>query len=327
MRSINRKETREIGGYLEMEEFLGKEYYSGLHKLNLARTSFVWLLRYIDHKRIFLPEYLCDTVNESAKAAGHTLVPYRLNKSLHPVWGKEGEPAENDILYLVNYYGQLSEDDIISYRDTYSSVIVDNAQAFYDRPVQGVHTIYSVRKFFGVPDGAYVATDLDINTDDLERDHSEERVRYLVGRLEKTAQEFYGDMRAADDAFSTEIPRRMSLFTENMLKGIDYEAVRLKRCANYQTLSRLLPSNNPFNRIEPVCPFAYPFYHEDGVRLRKYLVEHKIYIPTLWSFLIDDEHDGTLEKDWSENILSLPIDQRYDAEDMEFIADTIRSFG
>ena len=316
---------REIGGYLEMETFTGEEYFPDLYKLNLGRTAFVWLLDNIEHDRVFLPTYICDSVNESALNAGYKLVSYDLDENLQPVW-KDEMPSENDILYLVNFYGQLREDEIKSYRDSYSKVIVDNAQAFYDRPVNGVHTLYSARKFFGLPDGAYVATDADTNYDSLPQDKSQDRVRYLVGRMEDTAREHYSEMLSANETFSTEVPRKMSLFTQNMLRAIDYEAVRAKRCRNYETLSRLLPGDNPFNRYMPVCPFAYPYYHEDGVALRKYLAERDIFIPTLWSFLIDKMPEDSFEYKWSSNILSLPIDQRYDEEDFKIMAETILAY-
>ena len=35
---------REIGGYLELEEASGKEYYEDLYRVNLGRTAFLWLL-------------------------------------------------------------------------------------------------------------------------------------------------------------------------------------------------------------------------------------------------------------------------------------------
>ena len=318
--------NKEIGGYLEMETFLGKEYFNDLYRLNLGRTSFVWLLQNIEHERVFLPKFICDSVNKSALDAGFELVSYGLDENLTPLFDKCGEPGGNDILYLVNFYGQLSSDEIKNYKKTYPNIIVDNAQAFYDAPVEGVHTLYSARKFFGLTDGAYVATPGSTNYDSLPADKSQDRVRYLVGRMEDTAREHYSEMLAANETFSTEIPRKMSKFTQNMLRAIDYEAVKKKRCENYEVLSNLLPNDNPFNRRTPECPFAYPFFHEDGVAVRKYLAENNIFIPTLWKFLIEEMPEDSLEHQWSANILSLPIDQRYSEEDLKIVADAIRNY-
>ena len=35
---------KEIGGYMELEEFSGQEYYPELYKVNLGRTALLWLL-------------------------------------------------------------------------------------------------------------------------------------------------------------------------------------------------------------------------------------------------------------------------------------------
>lgn len=317
---------KEFGGYIELETIRGEEFYPKLHKLNLARTSFVWLLDHMEHDRVFLPEFLCDTVRESAENAGYRVVNYRLNEDLEPVWGPEGRPGKEDILYLVNYYGQLGDDGIKRYRDEYKRVIVDNAHAFYSRPVEGVHTIYSLRKFFGVPDGAYVAGDTGASEEDLPLDRSRERANALIGRLEECAEKYYAQAKAAEEGFSTETPKRMSLFTQNIARGIDYEGVRQKRISNYLALHEALKSENPFTRTVPECPYAYPYHHRDGMALRKYLVEHMIYIPVLWAHLIDDEHRGSLEYEWSSEYLVLPVDQRYTEEDMRYIAHVINNF-
>lgn len=315
--------TKEMGGYLELERFRGEEFYPGLHKLNLARTALVWLLDHIDHSRVFIPEFLCETVRESAEAAGYDIVSYRLDDNHAPVWGEEGAPDDDDILYIVNYFGQLSETDIVRYRDDFAKVIVDNAQAFYDRPVEGVHTIYSLRKFFGVADGAYAASDICASAEDLPLDRSGDRVVYLAGRLEGSANEFYMRSKSAEDGFSNETPKQMSLLTQNIIRGIDYDAVQAKRVANYKALDSFLRSDNPFTGKVPACPYVYPFYHKDGMNLRKRLVEKSIYIPVLWAPLIDKEHEGSNEYDWSANILCLPVDQRYDADDMRYMAELI----
>ena len=317
--------TKEIGGYLEMEAFRGEEFYPDLHRLNLARTAFVWILQHTEHKRVFLPGYICGTVIESAQNAGFDPVTYRIGEDLRPVWGAEGAPGSDDILYVVNYFGQLTAGDIEGYRDSYNRVIVDNAQAFYERPVEGVYTIYSLRKFFGVADGAYAAADIKASAEELPYDRTGDRVRYLAGRLEEGANEYYMDSKAAEDGFSNETPKRMSLFTQNMAKGIDYEAVRMKRRENYAALDGLLGSRNPFTSRVPECPYVYPYYHEKGIRLRKHLIANRVYIPTLWDTFLNDKYKGSLEYDWSANILCLPVDQRYDENDMQTIAGLIRS--
>lgn len=39
-------------------------------------------------------------------------------------------------------------------------IILDNTQSFFQKPISGIDTIYSCRKYFGVPDGAYLSTNI-----------------------------------------------------------------------------------------------------------------------------------------------------------------------
>ena len=319
---------KEIGGYMELESFRGKEMYGDLLKFNLGRTAFVWLLQNIEHDRVFVPEYICDSVPSSAEKAGFDVVRYELDDELRPVWGAEGAPKDNDILYLVSYYGQLTEDRIKEQHAKHPLLIVDNAQAFYDAPLKepGIHTIYTPRKYFGVSDGGYVASDILAGYDSLPEDRSGGRMKHLTGRLEEDARSHYSEMLEVSDTFADEIPRKMSKLTENILKATDYDFVRERRLSNYRILKDLLPGDNVFTRNEPSCPFAYPYYHKDGIRLRKHLAEKNIFVPTNWSYLIKKLPEGSLGYDWSANILPLPVDQRYGEEEMKIIAEAVLSY-
>lgn len=323
--------TKEIGGYMELEHFRGEEKYGDLYKFNLGRTAFVWLLKNIPHDRVFIPEYICDSVPVSAEKAGYKVVRYRLDEELKPVWGEEGAPSDNDILYLVSYYGQLTEEQIRAYHVDYPVLIVDNAQAFYDAPVRepGINTIYTARKYFGLSDGAYVATNAPGAAEDyvrLDTDCSGSRMKHLSGRFERNARDYYSDMLAVSSTFSDAKPMKMSPLTENFLSAIDYNYVQKKRQENYLTLSVHLSNSNPFTHSMPSCPFAYPFYHENGIELRKYLASQNIFVPTNWSYILKAMPADSLEYKWSADILPLPVDQRYGREEMEIIANAIKSF-
>ena len=55
---------KEIGGYLELEELGGREYYPELYKVNLGRTALLWLIESRKIERLILPYFLCDSVAE-----------------------------------------------------------------------------------------------------------------------------------------------------------------------------------------------------------------------------------------------------------------------
>ena len=92
------------------------------------------------------------------------------------------ELDEDEWLYVVNYYGQLTDKDIFELKKKYGRVILDNAQAYFQRPAAGIDTIYTCRKFFGVSDGAILYTDSK-KDGDLPYDESFARINFLVGRF------------------------------------------------------------------------------------------------------------------------------------------------
>lgn len=66
---------------------------------------------------------------------------------------------------------------------------MDNAQAYFQEPIDGFETLYTCRKFFGVPDGAVLYTDKQIEINEVDQSYT--RMHFLLGRYEKTAGEFY----------------------------------------------------------------------------------------------------------------------------------------
>ena len=87
----------------------------------------------------------------------------------------------------------------------------------------------------------------------------------------------------------------------------------------YARLAELLGDRNRLSVRLPEGPYAYPFYCENGPAARKALAAGGIYIPTLWPEVPED----IPERDYVDNILPLPCDQRYGAEEMIRIAEEL----
>ena len=52
---------KEIGGYFQLEEMPGEEYYPDLYRVNLGRTALLWLLKSRRCRKILLPYFLCES--------------------------------------------------------------------------------------------------------------------------------------------------------------------------------------------------------------------------------------------------------------------------
>ena len=244
---------------------------------------------------------------------GYDFECYNIDSNFMPIFNRMID--KNEYLYIVNYFGQLNKTRVVYLKQKYCQIILDNAHAFFQKPISGIDTIYTCRKFFGVPDGAYLSTEVKIKND-LEIDISKDRMAHVLGRYEGMASDYYKKFQNSDESFKNEPLKYMSNLTHNILGAIDYERVRQIRNENYAYLESKLGSYNKLHLITPNGAFAYPFYMENGIEIRKALAKKKIYIPTLWPNVINEMLQDTLEYNYAANILPLPCDQRYIVEDM-----------
>jgi dTDP-4-amino-4,6-dideoxygalactose transaminase len=144
---------------------------------------------------------------------------------------------------------------------------------------------------------------------------------FLLGRYERTASEFYADYSANNKFFKNEPIKKMSKLTKNLLHAIDYRDVEQKRKENFEYLNKKLGNKNLLT-LKP-AEFMYPFMIKNGAELKKRLQAEKIYIPTLWPTVFELTGKEDMEYKMAENILPLPIDQRYTIDDMEYMCSKI----
>lgn len=313
---------KEIGGYIELDTYNLPLYHEDAIALNCGRNCLAYLIQSKHIKKILLPKFLCSSVEDVCKRENVEVEFYSINNELLP---ENVSLREDEWIYIVNYYGQMNNETISLLLEKYKRIIVDNAQAYYQMPVEGVDTLYTCRKYFGVSDGAFLYTNKRLN-EELMRDESFERMHYLLGRFERTASEFYSEYSNNNHFFVNEPIKEMSKLTINLLHGIDYEFVKKRREENFTLLYNEFEDINKLNLIIPEGAFMYPLYLENGAELRKKLQENKIYVPTLWPDVFKYCSESELEYDLAKNILPLPIDQRYTKDDMSYMVGLIRKY-
>lgn len=311
-----------IGGYFSLELPLFKEYHQGAIKLNTGRNCLEYILRCRHYKKVYIPYYTCDVILEPFHKLGieytfyHINLDFEIADDIHPQMGEA-------ILYT-NYYG-LKQKYVEILAERYGQkLIVDNTQAFYAKPINGIDTFYTCRKFFGVPDGAYLYTDKLLD-EELEQDVSYERMSFLLKRIDLGAEAGYADFREQSHLLIGQPIKRMSKLTERLMQSIDYEKSAHTRRNNFCILHELLKKTNK-NRItldDNAVPMVYPYY-SDKERLREYLINNKIFIARYWPNVLEWCQSGDWEYQLSENLVFLPIDQRYNEEAMEIILNLIK---
>lgn len=310
----------EIGGYIELYQNKSTLYHNEAVPLNSARNCLAYLIEAKSICNIRLPKFLCSSVEQICQRYNIKITYYTGKGDLTQHFGEK--LSEDEWLYLVNYYGQLSNGKIAEIKKQHDKLIVDNVQAYFQMPVKKVDTIYTCRKYFGVPDGAFLYTDSKIGRK-LEQDKSADRMEHLLGRYEGRASKYYPFYLKNEENFYQLPLRKMSKLTDNLLRGINYEENRLIREENFSYLHGRFEGMNCLRLIIPTGPFVYPLYIKNGDKIREILRAKGIYVPIFWPEVIQKCKENDLEYDLAKNILPLPIDPRYSVKEMKFLADQI----
>ena len=309
---------KEIGGYLELERFTGPMLHEKALALSSGRACLSYLIEQRKIRKIALPDFNCDIVEAVCRAHEVKIRFYPVEANLRP---KTLQTEEDEWLYLVNFYGQLSADELQRIAAYVPRLIMDNAQAYFDLPLKGVDTLYTCRKFLGVPDGGFLYTEAPEKT--LPADESRERMGFVLGRFERPAGEYFAAAAQNNDDLSME-PKSMSELTKNLLHAVDYDRVKTKRTENFRLLHEGLGSVNCLNLRETEGAYAYPLMLPEGQKIRKKLIEQKIFVPMLWPNVPEQQPADSEACRLAEQILPLPCDQRYGAEEMAFIIKAVR---
>lgn len=317
-----------IGGYPELELRKGEHYHKDAIKLNTARNCLEYILLARKYRKVYVPYYTCEAVFEPFRKPGVSckMEFYHINEQLDP--SELPELKEGEAFLYTNYFG-LKQDTVERLASLYGNrLIVDNSQAFYDMPLPGIDTFYSARKFFGVPDGAYLYTDRfldDYHGVEIEPDISYDRMQALLKRIDLDAEEGYCDFQEVERLLCEQPIKRMSKLTEAILCNINYEGVLTSRRDNYSILDRSLfhKQNIHIKLNDKAVPLCYPFL-TTSTELRKNLIENRIYIPTYWHNVIAECKKTNIEYNYATNLIPLPIDQRYNETDIERIINIIK---
>ena len=312
---------KSIGGYFELELPQGKEYHSQAIALNTGRNALEYILRVRGYKRVYLPYYSCDVLLEPFAKLGIDYTFYPINASLEAVF-QSSLNSDEAILYI-NYFG-LKQSHVEALAQRYGKqLIVDNTQAFFTQPIDGIDTFYSCRKFFGVPDGAYLYCDQELDAD-MDQDYSWERMAHLLKRIDVSAEDAYADFRETEGTLKNNPINNMSPLTHCIMSSIDYSTVVERRRQNYQQLDKALGNKNgmPLTLSAGEVPMIYPFLTTNK-QLRERLIDNKIYVARYWPNVLDWCDKKGIDFQLATQLLPLPIDQRYGEEDMKRIIELI----
>lgn len=309
-----------IGGYQGLElPLIDNNTVRGMIKTNSARSAIKLVLSSSEANKVWLPAYTCDAVVEAANDVGLAVEFYRIDSSFDIDTALQLKLDE--LILIVDYFGLCGEAIKRSRsRFEHRQMIVDCSQAYFSEPTDSLATIYSPRKFFGLPDGGLLySNDSRVKQPEQRDRSSESRMVHLISRLTHSPETAYQQYIEAEKAISNMPVQGMSCLTERLLYSVDYQRARKARARNALYLHERLGQYNQLNiKIdEAIGPLCYPFLPNVETASKAELISQRVFIPTYWPEVLSRVEEGSFEWDLVANGLFLPCDQRYQEDDMD----------
>lgn len=313
--------------------------------LRSGREALRWLVRQLGAARtIHVPAFGCEALWEAFE--GFEARPVEV--------GKDGAPqparvaalhAPSSVLLDVPLFGwpqraQVAE-AITAFEARGGVVITDLSHGLLSGDIpRGARGVASLRKWFGLPDGG-VAWGVEPPAEPsdgesfsrLRLDAQRAKARWLeTGEGDKDSL-FLGPLREAEELLSERgRVSALSGVSRALLEAVDWSSIVDRRRANHDRLREQLPSGlEPF--APPLGPQTVPLglpvllpNREERDRVRRALVAARVYCAVHWPLaprILPDEHPTAASI--SDRILTLPIDQRYGAPDMDRVAELLRT--
>lgn len=288
--------------------------------LSTGRACLAAILRALRPARVYVPFYTCNTVFQPFVDLGIPITFYAIDERFAP----KDPPVLGTDEYILwtNYFGLCGE-VLPELSARYGAhLLIDDTHAFFSGRHARLWSFTSARKFFGVPDGAYLFAPAVLPLDAAR--FSGASLRHLAlrseGKMIPALQAEAAYERTLDAAV-----RSISATSEKLLCGCDMAGAARIRRENFAILHAHLAATN---RLSPTladgdAPFCYP-YLPARPPSRAALYRHRILVQPLWADVLIRATEGfAWERHLSRTLLALPLDQRYGAADMETLAQAV----
>jgi hypothetical protein len=310
-----------IGGYFELELSIKKDYHYDAIKLNSARSCLEYLINSTKCSKIYLPHFTCDAIINSVKRTKINCEFYYIDERLEPIF--DFSKIKNKELFLYTNYFGIKDSYVNKIIQITRNLIIDNSQSFFSYPNKGINSFYSPRKFLGVPDGGYLYTNA-ISDIEYNQDISYLKFKHLIKKIDIGTEKSYLNFLKNEKKIDNAPILKMSNLTNNLLKSINYQAIKEKRNNNFNYLQKHLNSQNEFNidKNSTQIALTYPFLSKKK-GLKEKLLASRIYTPTYWPNILKTKFSKTIEYNYTKNMIFLPIDQRLSKKELDLILNII----
>jgi dTDP-4-amino-4,6-dideoxygalactose transaminase len=301
-------------------------------------------------KTALLPAYCCESMILPFEKHGFTISFYDINSKLEADIDSIQAQMRKDIGIFVHlgYFGFETNINIyellLKFKNKGTFILEDVTHTlFSDFHRNDINDFYvaSIRKWMGIPDGGFVSSKINFQHSLKEESRfSKIRLQALLKKAdyiqtwnESIKPEFLDLFKKAEEELDNNPDRyKISYVSARMLERTNTVQLIQKRRENYKYLSRMIKNNEDIECIFPdlpeeVCPLFLPVYSKNRDKLQKFLVENKIFAPIHWPVpAILDPDEISVSNDIRNNVISIPIDQRYTLAEMDKISYLLNKF-
>lgn len=297
-------------------------------------------------KKILLPEFICESVVDCFPV--DDIVFYKVQFDFCIDFDDLFSKINKNIgvIYVCHYFGYLQDKEKMQLckkmADEYGFIMIEDItqSLFSVCEIIGDIAVASLRKWLPTPQGAVLC----MNKGDMKR----KKVRIprevssnnasVVGMLLKKLylNKQYDTNRMYRDIFTyceEQVDRQdeiygMSEFAGFLMKCVNTKTIIKKRKENANQLKHYLDCKGigmrAFSKTE--CPLVYPIRVTDRDKFRRYLMTNNIYCAVHWPFDGCQPDDRKMARKNAEELISLPIDQRYGSEEIAYLCEIIDKY-
>ncbi len=294
-----------------------------------------YLLRF-SGKRCYVPAYTCETVLAPYEQLGMELIFYDFDLRMTPRFD-QAMLGEFDILHIAGYYGFSSYDEkfVRQAHDAGAIIIQDLTHSLFSFDGLSPLADYaagSARKWLGVAAGGIAykrGGSFLLPPEAPDEEHLSRRFRLLDGARSSTGvttNEMNDRFWAAEGMLRQMFSYQASdLASIELMEHVDVTNLQARRRANYQTLlDLLLPTEFAPHIVFPVLdpatvPSHFTILYPKRDLLQQKLLELGIKTTAYWPTIPAGTEEFTAATIYRD-VLSLPMDQRYDESDMKTVA-------
>jgi hypothetical protein len=294
-----------------------------------GRVGIKYIINNLKKKNInkyLLPNYLCESIIQNFHINSYNF--YEINNKFEI----NIENLENIIIkfkphaiFIINYFGIIDKNlnNIITLCKNYNILIIeDNTHNIYDKYNYGDIVLSSFRKTLPTPFGCIIYDKNNL----LEKQSNKISYKNLFLNLIKIL-----GMILKKICFFKSIWYNLLLYSENKLNNVyeyNFDYINFLFFIIYYNENNInirinnfkILKNSVYKPIVDNIYFSYPIIFDsfnDREIIRKKLIKNKIYPIIYWP--LDFDKEDKCNHNISDRILSIPIDERYNNNDMYFI--------